>query len=113
MGVARSAAGLTHLMQGAEEECGMRDFDPMQNAEEECGMQGKQRDEFGCGMRSRAEWGVAVDPSAPIQTQISTLVPLPVFLFCMLHWVELPHPVFPCRTLHRFKSRRSHLDLRL
>jgi hypothetical protein len=27
-------------MQGAEEECGMRDFDPMQNAEEECGMRG-------------------------------------------------------------------------
>ncbi len=25
-------------MQNAEEECGMRDLDPMQNAEEECGM---------------------------------------------------------------------------
>jgi len=27
-------------MQNAEEECGMREFDPMQNAEEECGMLG-------------------------------------------------------------------------
>jgi hypothetical protein len=27
-------------MQGAEEECGIRDFDPMQSAEEECGMRG-------------------------------------------------------------------------
>jgi hypothetical protein len=27
-------------MQNAEEECGIRKFDPMQNADEECGMQG-------------------------------------------------------------------------
>jgi hypothetical protein len=27
-------------MQNAEEECGMREFDPMQNAEEEYGMRG-------------------------------------------------------------------------
>ena len=29
-------------MQGAEEECGMRNFDPMQNAEEECGNRDKK-----------------------------------------------------------------------
>jgi hypothetical protein len=28
-------------MQNAEEECGMREFDPMHNAEEECGMREK------------------------------------------------------------------------
>jgi hypothetical protein len=29
-------------MQGAEEECGIREFDPMQNAEEECGIRGRE-----------------------------------------------------------------------
>jgi hypothetical protein len=29
-------------MQNAEEECGMRNFEPMQNAEEECGMRYKE-----------------------------------------------------------------------
>jgi hypothetical protein len=29
-------------MQGAGEECGMRNFDPMQGAEEESGMQGRE-----------------------------------------------------------------------
>jgi len=29
-------------MQNAEEECGIRNFDPMQNAEEECGNRDKK-----------------------------------------------------------------------
>ena len=29
-------------MQSAEEECGIREFDPMQGPEEECGMQGRE-----------------------------------------------------------------------
>ena len=78
-------------MQNAEKECGMRDFDPMQNAEEECGMLGGEaRGE----MSGETREGRVLFASR-IQTQLSRLIPLPAFLFCILHWAESRHSHLP------------------
>src|ERR1035437_4533409 len=86
----------------------------MRDAEEECGIREKKRDlsldsGYGTGTAS-TEWVLLITPHY-FATPLST--PVPAFLFCILHRVEVPHPAFfspltsPPPTLKRSSERRS------
>ena len=82
-------------MQNAEEECGIRNFDPMQNAEEECGMLGGEaRGE----MSGETRKGRAVDSAAPfshpafkLNSHFLSLFPHSSSAFCIGSKFRIPH----------------------